>query len=525
MAFNTTADRAIKISVNLNSIIEANLDAVVQVRKRDRAEKEAKFQQIVIDQGLTYDAQIAYRKQQIEEEKTKPNTDTEYISTLETGVRDLKKLNRFKKVREDYLASYDSLKAGKINLQQHADFLNEQLMGAQSEDERTEIRSEITNVRTQIAQAEIDTLNNRVLVAQKDGTVDILNKTIDDVAKRKAFAELAGNTEESSMWDVSLTSLRKQLNETAITNAIHDIDFNITRKGLNAIDRLDALNVEINKSDANTPVTVGGIKYNSAKDYWTGKRDSYIAGTGDDSNFQSFFKDFESEVKDKVDTVSAVNKFGFVPVPTLEAIQTDYNNLSNRAEFAPQLNKLTTSKTAALAYGVEKSAGALVDSSVQALQLQSGTKTLENLESKFGIDLTAKKVELQSKIIEKGAQLPSIKAATEELGKVGAETPPTEIKPSEEPGAIFKQTKGTEAPKPAGAPAVVPTPAPEATPTTTPPTAPQFREVTIAKGETLSGIAQRELGNAGRYKEIAELNKIADPNKIFAGAKLKIPTL
>ena len=48
---------------------------------------------------------------------------------------------------------------------------------------------------------------------------------------------------------------------------------------------------------------------------------------------------------------------------------------------------------------------------------------------------------------------------------------------------------------------------------------------TIQKGDTLSEIAQRQLGAASRWKEIYEANRgtIADPDKIHPGQVIKIP--
>jgi LysM repeat protein len=46
---------------------------------------------------------------------------------------------------------------------------------------------------------------------------------------------------------------------------------------------------------------------------------------------------------------------------------------------------------------------------------------------------------------------------------------------------------------------------------------------TVQSGDTLSGIAQKKLGNANRYMEIANLNGIPDPNLIYAGQVLKLP--
>jgi hypothetical protein len=46
----------------------------------------------------------------------------------------------------------------------------------------------------------------------------------------------------------------------------------------------------------------------------------------------------------------------------------------------------------------------------------------------------------------------------------------------------------------------------------------------VKKGDTLSEIAQTQLGTAQRTREIMELNNIEDPRRIQVGMKLKIPS-
>jgi nucleoid-associated protein YgaU len=58
------------------------------------------------------------------------------------------------------------------------------------------------------------------------------------------------------------------------------------------------------------------------------------------------------------------------------------------------------------------------------------------------------------------------------------------------------------------------------------PAAPAPRTVTVAPGDSLSAIAQRELGNGSRWRELYELNKEVvgpNPNVIRAGQTLKLP--
>lgn len=52
---------------------------------------------------------------------------------------------------------------------------------------------------------------------------------------------------------------------------------------------------------------------------------------------------------------------------------------------------------------------------------------------------------------------------------------------------------------------------------------PAARTYTVKRGDTLSKISQRFLGTYKRYPEIAKLNNIRDPNRIFPGQVLRLP--
>ena len=55
------------------------------------------------------------------------------------------------------------------------------------------------------------------------------------------------------------------------------------------------------------------------------------------------------------------------------------------------------------------------------------------------------------------------------------------------------------------------------------PEKPKPRKHTVVRGDTLWGIAKRELNDGRRYMEIARLNNIPNPNLIFVGQVLRLP--
>lgn len=48
------------------------------------------------------------------------------------------------------------------------------------------------------------------------------------------------------------------------------------------------------------------------------------------------------------------------------------------------------------------------------------------------------------------------------------------------------------------------------------------KQYTVKKGDTLWNICKKELGDGSKYKEIAELNKLENPDKIYPGQVLRL---
>ena len=85
--------------------------------------------------------------------------------------------------------------------------------------------------------------------------------------------------------------------------------------------------------------------------------------------------------------------------------------------------------------------------------------------------------------------------------------------------------KPAAAPRPAAPPAGGVRPA-GVTPTAARPAAPAATSYTVAKGDSLSKIAKKHLGDANAWRKIYEANRAVigdDPDKIFPGQKLNLP--
>jgi nucleoid-associated protein YgaU len=76
---------------------------------------------------------------------------------------------------------------------------------------------------------------------------------------------------------------------------------------------------------------------------------------------------------------------------------------------------------------------------------------------------------------------------------------------------------------PVAPPRVAADPSPQPPPRPAPEPAPPQRTYVVKGGDTLEGIARRELGSPTRVKEIVELNAIEDAGMVKIGQVLKLP--
>ncbi len=114
------------------------------------------------------------------------------------------------------------------------------------------------------------------------------------------------------------------------------------------------------------------------------------------------------------------------------------------------------------------------------------------------------------------------KAIVDALPKGGAKATPIEIVKPAKP-AEPAETPKDEAAKPSE-PAVPAKPSEPAKPAE--PATPASKTYAVKRGDSLSAIAQRELGDAGRWREIYDLNKQAigpNPNMIRPGQSINLP--
>jgi hypothetical protein len=396
------------VAVDLKGVVSSAVENVTAVRRMRAIELETTFQKLVAD-GLSYEDQVRFLEDRIAQEQQSSFGSKDLVAELQGRIAQTKKLMRFNKYRTTYSEILAELKAGRANAKEQLAQMQGLLNGAGDDEElRLEILGDIQAMEQEVKAMEDTMIQNQLKKAQYDGTEKELTKALDLVKGKRAKAVMEGLDDEASAYDTWITVLNKQLSETRVSNALTDVDVRVNTKGMGATQKLDELNQLIRKADGNTPITIDNVTYDSAKEFWTFTRDSYLAGTGT-GIFGDFFKEIDAEYTLALN--AAVRRDGFATTLTLDRVQSDFADLKNRTELQPFIERAGSYEALVLGSAIESTAKSILDRASVTGDYIGADATLQSYAKKYGINVDQYRLSLAT---EKETRIARIAEATGE---------------------------------------------------------------------------------------------------------------
>lgn len=311
-------------SIKLGNSIKERLNVFVVQRNRIRDERETDFLSKVIDEGLGYNEQIAYRKEQIQAEKKSGTPDNSYIKEIKKEVSRLGQLKRDKAFRDSYRQSLEQVLINQKSYDDHINFLQRESDSAVDPSLRTEIQQKISDAQVTVFELHEQAITERAEFAQNDKSVSKLNKSIEEVKMKKSQAEAANNESATARWTTLLSTLESDVAGVRIENTYNDLEIQNMSKPLNSVDLLNFYKNNLKSASGSTaPIFVNGKKYENAQDYWQSTMNVYVSDT--------FFNSYQNELQNKIDVASKRL------TPVLEAEMRVANQEIDRLFQTPEL--------------------------------------------------------------------------------------------------------------------------------------------------------------------------------------------
>lgn len=501
-----------------------------QISVRNTADETA-FNKAVLENNISLDDQLSYRKQQLKDVSDDPAERTRIKNEISALTNQIEQ----KKFSDAYLQKVSDFQSGLSSIDSVISFLTDQKADATDPTILDTINKNLSDASAIKFNLTKQLLTDSTNYALNDKSASVINTQIAKVSSAKATALLNGDEATSSMLDLQLQSLTKALAENTITNDVQSLAVSTMSGYSSATNLLDAFNAKIANSAGDGSVTVGGVTYGSAKEFWTYKRDSYVADQSDNGLFGRLASEADSAIKvaDSKNLLTAGN---------ISSYTSDIDSLAGRPELAGYDAKIAATKQGALQDGANLVADNTVNQYAIDYDITKATSTLSNLTS-LGVNVS----DAFTKIIVAGASVKQgqvnniLAAAQTALQNDPTLTPEAALQQALAAGAgtvlspndltnrsesqiatdANNTAQGSTATNDSRTTIQQPT-TPLATPAGTGGTD-GTKSITVKNGETLSSIAARELGSAAKYSDLAAFNNIQDPNKIQAGQIIKIP--
>ena len=395
------------IATNLGSFIDSQMNLISQARLRKNLEDESQFNRAVLEDNLTLDQQLEWRKNQLSK-ITKGDKDER--RRIRDEISTLKDLKTQKEFQDAYYDKVIALNSGVSSIDSTLSWLNDRLSKTTDQNIKKSIKDNISQLTTLRYEQRKTALQTQTNYAVNDATPEIIEKQINRINSERANALGAGNEDYVALLDMQLQSLNKVSSESTINKTM--LDFSVaTMTGQSATQLLNQFNTQISQADEGSPITIGGTRYDSAKQFWDLKRADYL----NDRTENGFFPRYQGELKEQVDYKSSR---GILTNGSLTEVKNFYDTLKDRTELADYQERIATDQQSSLQTAADARAQGVLNEFATKLDAKKALSDLAYMQDTFSVDqpLNYQKI-VSSAAQEKEAQVNQILSTMESLLK------------------------------------------------------------------------------------------------------------
>jgi len=397
MAYERLSEKKV-IATNLTSFIQSQMLLITQSRLRRNLEDENQFNRAVLEDNLTLDQQLQWRKDQL---KRVAVGDKEERRRVRGEISTLKDLIEQKEFSDKYYDQVVALNAGVQSIDTTLTWLENKLKNTTDLNIQKSIKDNISQLTTLRYTQRKAALESQTNFANNDKTVEVVNKQIERVNTERAKALKAGNEDYVALLDLQLQSLNKTATESQVSRTL--LDFSVaTMTGQSATGLLNQFNAQIDGADENEPLTIGGTRYDSARQFWELKRSEYL----NDRSENGFFPRYQSELNEKVNYKSSR---GILTNASLTDVKNYYEILKDRPELADYADRIATDQQSSLQSTADVRAANVINEFATKLDAKKALSDLAYLQDTFAVDQTLNYQKIVSSAAkEKEAQVDQI---------------------------------------------------------------------------------------------------------------------
>jgi len=383
--------------VSDNKIYGDSLDVFVTSRMKmfatqaavRNAADEQNFSRAVLENNLSLEDQLAYRKEQLK----RVTDDPEERKRIRSEVSSLTDRVEAKKFSDDYLAKLIEFESGMTSIDNMVSWLRARRDSSTDETIKSQIDQSLVAQEKNRFTLQKSVIENQTQYAVKDKTAEVLNAQIGRVQSARSQALLSGQAELVTTYDLQLQSLNQALNSGSIENDLKSFAASSLVGAQSALGLLDAYNSKIASALSVGSVTIGGTTYNSPQEFWRVKRDTYLADTSGNGFFGRLNDEKTAEIK-------VLNSQNLLSNNAVAERASALASLASRPELQAYTTQVNTLKQDVLQTGVDLRSKAVYQAYMSDYDINKAFNSLNVLKN-----LGANVDEVSTQILSTAAQI------------------------------------------------------------------------------------------------------------------------
>lgn len=400
----TLLTKPLVVGDSLDSFVSGQMQQFsIQTKARNSA-REYDFQNTVKTNGITLPDQVAFRESQL----AAVAGDKDEEGRIRNEISNLKSLIRSKEFSDGYTQKLINFESGITSLDTVISWLKDQQSKMTDPTISDSINKELLTQSAKKFDLQKNIINAHTQYAINDKSAAVIGKQISEVSSARSQALLGGQDDLVAIYDLQLQSLNDTLRTNTVENDLKSLAARVMSSNVSAVGQLDAYNSHVGSAASDGPVTINGIRYDSAKDFWTQKRDSFVA----DNSANGFFGELKNE---KLDSLRTASSQGMLNPTSLSNSVNDFSSLVNRPELANYQTQLVNTKQDVIQQGTDAIANTIYDKFTTTYDINAANKSLADLKTVGGnVEATTTKI-LNDNAQIKEKQVAGINAAAQSI--------------------------------------------------------------------------------------------------------------
>jgi len=364
-----------QIATNLGTFIDSQLLLITQNRVRKNLADEQKFNKAVLEDNITLDQQIEFRKNQLKNIETGDRDERLRLKNEISSLKDRKEQEDF---TNKYIEELTKLNSGTQSIDNTLKWLRTTMNNTTDSAIKSNIKENITQLESKLYEQRKTALQYNTNYASESQDIEIIDKQKTRINDARVQAINAGNDDYVALLDLQMQSLDKAGTEAKISKALLNMSV-ATMTGNSATALLNEFNSQLEQADKNTPVNIGGIRYESASQFWEAKRGEYL----NDRTANGFFTRYQSELNDQVTYKSTRN---ILSNDALKDVSNWYDTLKERPELTEYLERIDQDKQKSLTATADLRGNNILNNFALNLDANKALKELAYIQDSYGVD-------------------------------------------------------------------------------------------------------------------------------------------